>query len=97
MSEAKAPGAIALTAMRSLASRSAMRRVRCTSPALLAPYEYVSCELTDRPSIEAMLMTFARWSVAAARSIGVRACVRKKGALRFRSTTLSQPLSGNSS
>ena len=39
MSEAKAPGAMALTAMRSGARRSAMRRVRCTSPALLAAYE----------------------------------------------------------
>ena len=30
-------------------------------------------------------------------SMGVSACVRKKGAFRFRSTTLSHPLSGNSS
>ncbi|CKS10764.1 Uncharacterised protein [Mycobacterium tuberculosis] len=43
-----------------------------------------------------MLITFARWSVAAFLSIGVSAWVRKKGVLRFRSTTLSQPLSGNS-
>ena len=47
--------------------------------------------------MEAMWITLARWSVAAARSIGASACVRKKGAFRLRSTTLSQPLSGNSS
>ena len=48
------------------------------------------------PSIEAMWITLARWSVAAALSSGVSAWVRKKGVFMFRSATLSQPLSGNS-
>ena len=50
------------------------------------------------PSIEAMLITFAGRSwLPAAFSAPCSAWVRKKGDLRFRSITLSQPLSGNSS
>ena len=48
--------------------------------------------------MEAMLMTLASCAPAAdLRSMGVSAWVRKKGDFMFRSTTLSQPLSGNSS
>ena len=50
------------------------------------------------PSIEAMLITFAGCSgLAAAFSAPWNACTMKKGDLRFRFITLSQPLSGNSS
>src|ERR1700685_2257288 len=50
------------------------------------------------PSIEAMLITLAgRAGEAALRNAGAIACVRKKGVLVFRSSTLSQPSSGNSS
>src|SRR5436190_1124184 len=50
------------------------------------------------PSMEATLMTLAGLSaVAAARSEPANALVRKNGVLRLRFTTLSQPLSGNSS
>ena len=72
-----------------------MRRVRWIRPALLAAYEYVSSGLTDTPSIEAMLITFAGLAAAPLRSASCSACVRKKGDFRLRSTTLSQPFSGN--
>ena len=50
------------------------------------------------PSIEAMLITFAgRAALAAARSDGASAWVRKNGVFRLRLTTLSQPFSGNAS
>src|SRR5215207_2405187 len=42
-----------------------------------------------------MLMTLAARVWPAARSAPCSACVRKKGDFRFRSTTLSQPFSGN--
>ena len=67
-------------------------------PALLAAYGYVSISLTDTPSMDAMLMTFAKRSFDdAARSSGASAWVRKNGVFMLRSTVLSQPLSGNSS
>src|SRR5258707_10509496 len=45
-----------------------------------------------------MLMTLAgRAGEAAFRSAGAIACVRKKGVLAFKLSTLSQPSSGNSS
>src|SRR6266581_3600981 len=50
------------------------------------------------PSMEAILMTLARFSaLAAARSGAASALVRKNGVLRLRFATLSQPLSGNAS
>ncbi len=94
ISEANAPGAIALTTMLSSARRNAIRRVNWISPALLAAYEYVSCGFTEMPSIDAMLMTLAGCVCAAARSGAISAWVRKNGDFRFRSTTLSQPFSG---
>src|SRR5688572_27507779 len=65
------------------------------SPALLAAYEYVSCGLTDTPSMDAMLITFAGLSLPPLRSCSYSACVRKNGDFTFRSITLSQPFSGN--
>ena len=49
--------------------------------------------------MEAMLITLARWSRSRPSGAHRRssAWVRKNGAFRLRSTTLSQPLSGNSS
>src|SRR5258707_5197275 len=50
------------------------------------------------PSLDAMLITLEGFTaVAAARSGEASDLVRKKGVLRLRLTTLSQPLSGNSS
>src|SRR5271169_5352366 len=50
------------------------------------------------PSIDAMLITLAgRALVAALRSAGAKACVKKNGVLALRLRTLSQPSSGNSS
>src|ERR1700733_3460844 len=54
--------------------------------------------LTERPSIEAMLMIFAGPSrLAAPRRAASSAWIRKNGVLTFRSMTLSQPLSGKPS
>jgi hypothetical protein len=50
------------------------------------------------PSIEAIMITLAGLSCEApAASLACSAWVRKNGDFRFRSSTLSQPLSGNSS
>jgi hypothetical protein len=53
----------------------------------------------DRHAVDADAMLITLAALAAGRpgtSMRCRACVRKNGAFRFRSTTLSQPLSGKS-
>ena len=70
--------------------------VKWIIPDLEAVYEYVSIKGTCKPSMDAILTTRDGLSeVPFFSSKDVSCWVKKKGDFKFKSTTLSQPDSGN--